>query len=134
MEAAVLAEANVMLQHLPVPPSGIASMSCVPPGRMRVSPEDGSLIGLCVGLQGPLLKAGEQGHELRLPLGQAAAAAAVRAEADVVLQHLQDGLALYDAQHMELMAGDPCLLHFLSDWKGLHQTTCSIMCYMSPAK
>lgn len=121
MEAAFLAEANVMLQHLPVPPSEIASESCIPPGRVRVQPEDGSLIGLCVGLQGPLLKAGEQGHELRLLLGQALAAAAVRAEADVVLQHLQDGLALNDAQHMELMAGNPCLLHLLGDWEGLHQ-------------
>ena len=73
------------------------------------------MVCICVNLERPLLKAAQQLRELRALGGQVLAASGGRAEANVVLQHLEDGLALYDTQDMELMPGPACLLHFLSD-------------------
>ncbi len=79
--------------------------------------DDGSLVFISVDLQWPLLKPAEEAHELRLLPGQVITGAGSRAEADAVLQHLQNRLPLYDSQHMELMPRHLGFCNLLCHWE-----------------
>ena len=81
------------------------------------TPDDGSLVFVSVDLQRPVLKSAEEAHELRLLPGQMVTGAGSRAEADAMLQHLQDGLSLDDTQHMELVPRHPGLSNLLCHWE-----------------
>ncbi len=85
----------------------------------RCAPDDGRLVFISVDLQRPLLESAEEAHELRLLPGQVVAGAGSRAEADAVLQHLQDRLPLYDSQHVKLMPRHLGFRNLLRHWKGL---------------
>ena len=83
----------------------------------RWAPNDGGLVFISVDLQRPLLKAAEEAHELRLLPRQVVTGAGSRAEADAVLQHLQDCLALNHSQHMKLIPRHLGLCNLLRHWK-----------------